>query len=178
MSNWFTGFWPAGGVLLSKNPGQAGQKLQVEKYRVEIFIIAYARTIDYLKVFGIYGGCCEVLVDERANSDSSDDDVASMRVTIFLTLDRAGRVKAEVKEVVHKAGCRSHGMRHQRDSGYRVDTQRGERRPHTHSVGAAHVKRRVYTLTAVSGEYEAEKGIYKACDDVADQNSPGRCDND
>jgi len=63
---------------------------------VEIFIIAYARTIDYLKVFGIYGGCCEVLVDERANSDSSDDDVASMRVTIFLTLDRAGRVKAEV----------------------------------------------------------------------------------
>ena len=74
---------------------------------------------------------CEVLVDERANSASSDDDVARMRVTIFLTLDRAGRVKAEVKEVVHKAGCRSHGMRHQRDSGYRVDTQRGERRPHT-----------------------------------------------
>jgi hypothetical protein len=27
-----------------------------------------------------------------------------MRVTIFLTLDRAGRVKTEVKEVVHKAG--------------------------------------------------------------------------
>ena len=42
-------------------------------------------------------------VDERANSDSSDDDVAHMRVTIFLTLDRAGRVKAEVQEVV-KAG--------------------------------------------------------------------------
>jgi hypothetical protein len=32
-------------------------------------------------------------------SDSSDDDVARMRVTIFLTLDRAGRVKAEVQEV-------------------------------------------------------------------------------
>ena len=47
---------------------------------------------------------CEVLVDERANSDSSGDDVARMRVTIFLTLDRAGRVKTEVKEVVHKAG--------------------------------------------------------------------------
>jgi hypothetical protein len=47
---------------------------------------------------------CEVLVDERANSDSSDDDVARMRVTIFLTLDRAGRVKAEVQEVVNKAG--------------------------------------------------------------------------
>ena len=45
---------------------------------------------------------CEVLVDERANSDSSGDDVARMRVTIFLTLDRAGRVKAEVQEV--KAG--------------------------------------------------------------------------
>jgi len=39
---------------------------------------------------------CEDLVDERANSASSDDDVARMRVTIFLTLDRAGRVKAEV----------------------------------------------------------------------------------
>ena len=47
---------------------------------------------------------CEVLVDECANSASSDDDVARMRVTIFLTLDRAGRVKTEVKEVVHKAG--------------------------------------------------------------------------
>ena len=47
---------------------------------------------------------CEVLVDERANSASSDDDVARMRVTIFLTLDRAGRVKAEVQEVVNKAG--------------------------------------------------------------------------
>ena len=45
---------------------------------------------------------CEVLVDERANSASSDDDVARMRVTIFLTLDRAGRVKAKVQEV--KAG--------------------------------------------------------------------------
>ena len=32
-------------------------------------------------------------------SDSSDDDVARMRVTIFLTLDRAGRVKDEVQEV-------------------------------------------------------------------------------
>jgi hypothetical protein len=32
-----------------------------------------------------------------------------------------------------------------------------------------------YTLTAVSGKYEAEKGVYTACDDVADQNSAERC---
>jgi hypothetical protein len=29
--------------------------LQMQKYRVEIFVIAYARTIDYLGFFGIYG---------------------------------------------------------------------------------------------------------------------------
>ena len=42
---------------------------------------------------------CEDLVDEREKSASSDDDVACMQVTISLTLGRAGRVKAEVREV-------------------------------------------------------------------------------
>ena len=42
---------------------------------------------------------CEDLVDEREKSASSDDDVARMQVTISLTLGRAGRVKAEVREV-------------------------------------------------------------------------------
>jgi hypothetical protein len=61
-------------------------------------------------------------------------------------------------------------MRHQRDSGYRVDTQQGERRPHTQRLRCA-CQKKGYTLTAVSGEYDAEEGFYTACDDVADQNS-------
>ena len=37
---------------------------------------------------------CEVLVEECENSDSSGGDVARLRVTIVLTVDRAGMVKA------------------------------------------------------------------------------------
>jgi len=52
-----------------------------------------------------------------------------------------------------------------------VNRTRSEARDaHTHSVGDAHVQRG-YKLTALSGEYEAEEGVYTACDDVADQNS-------
>ena len=39
---------------------------------------------------------------------------------------------------------------------------------HTHIVGDASVQRG-YKLTTVSEEYEAEEGVYTACDDVADQ---------
>ena len=121
---------------------------------------------------------CEVLDDERANSDSSDDDVACMRVTIFLTLDRAGRVKDEVQEVkacdhlevdnTAKAdaltACDTSGTAD-------IELTRSEARDaHTHSVSDAPVQRG-YKRTAVSGEYEAEEGVYTACDDVADQKS-------
>ena len=84
---------------------------------------------------------CEDLVDERANSASSDDDVARMRVTIFLTLDRAGRVMAEVKEVVHKAGAgrrlQSHPSASHKDASrhFRVTTRRANfyRIPRSHT---------------------------------------------
>ena len=121
---------------------------------------------------------CEVLVDECANSASSDDDVARMRVTIFLTLDRAGRVKAEVQEVkawdhlevdnTAKAdaltACDTSGTAD-------IELTRSEARDaHTHSVSDAPVQRG-YKHTAVSGECESEEGVYTACDDVADQKS-------
>ena len=52
-----------------------------------------------------------------------------------------------------------------------VNRTRSEARDaHTHSVCDAHVQRG-YKLTAVSGEYEEEEGVYTACDDVADQKS-------
>jgi hypothetical protein len=102
---------------------------------------------------------CEVLVDECANSASSDDDVARMRVTIFLTLDRAGRVKAKVQEV--KAGdhlevdntAKADALTACDTSGTAdIELTRSEARDaHTHSVGDASVQRG-YKLTAVSGE--------------------------
>ena len=123
---------------------------------------------------------CEVLVDECANSASSDDDVARMRVTIFLTLDRAGRVKTEVKEVVHKAGdyievdntAKADALTACDTSGTAdIELTRSEARDaHTHSVSDAPVQRG-YKHTAVSGECESEEGVYTACDDVADQKS-------
>ena len=42
---------------------------------------------------------CKDLVDECEKSASIDNDVACRQVTISLTLGRAGRVKAEVREV-------------------------------------------------------------------------------
>ena len=73
---------------------------------------------------------CEVKIDECENSDSSGgDEVAHLRVTIVLTMARAGLVKS-VRGVPGALG------------------------------------------TAVSGKYEAEKGVYTACDDVeGDKNS-------
>ena len=74
---------------------------------------------------------CEVKIDECENSDSiGGDEVAHLRVTIVLTMARAGLVKS-VRGAPGALG------------------------------------------TAVSGKYEAEKGVYTACDDVADQNSAG-----
>ena len=94
-------------------------------------------------------------------SDSSDDDVARMRVTIFLTLDRAGRVKTEVKEVVHKAGdyievdntAKADALTACDTSGTAdIELTCSEARDaHTHSVGDASVQRG-YKLTAVSGQ--------------------------
>jgi hypothetical protein len=96
---------------------------------------------------------CEVLVDECANSYSSDDDVARMRVTIFLTVDWAGRVKAEVKEVVHKGGDHLEVDNTGKadaleacDTSGTADielTHSKAKDAHIHSVCVAHVKRKV-----------------------------------
>jgi hypothetical protein len=69
--------------------------------------------------------------------------------------------KSRLRGRQHSKGGRSNGMRHQRSEA---------RDAHTHSVGDEPVQRG-YKRTAVSGEYEAEEGVYTACDDVADQKS-------